>query len=130
MCLFAPPLRKGKNCMRKILWIILARLFVPICAPNAHAQTVTYTITFSPPNNAPHAGYLLPTSGAFVYDYTSNQFLSFTVHWHGLLFDLTSAASSPQIISGGPPCMLGASGPLATLALMTLCPPVTAEDQP
>jgi hypothetical protein len=33
--------------MRKILWIILAALLVTISAPNAHAQILTYAITFT-----------------------------------------------------------------------------------
>lgn len=102
---------------RKIWGIILAALFVVIGAPNAPAQTTSYTIDFttSPPGGSP-----LP-SGSFVYDHSSNQFLSFTVHWDGFRFNLTSSANNPYIESGGPPCVGGDTGAMATLKLMTVC---------
>ena len=108
--------RRGIWKMRKTLWII-PLLFAAISAPNVHADDDTdYTINFtlSPPGT-------LPTAGSFVYDNTTNTFVSFTVDWDGLVFDLTSSANSPLIISDGPPCISGATGPQATLALMTTC---------
>jgi hypothetical protein len=102
--------------MRKSLWII-SFLFAVIGAPSVHADDDTdYIINFtlSPPGT-------LPTAGSFVYDNTTNTFLSFTVDWDGLVFDLTSSANNPSIEGVGPPCISGATGPQATLALMTVC---------
>jgi hypothetical protein len=103
--------------MRRILWIILAVLLVAISAPNAHAQTVTYAITFS---LAPGAPGPLPDYGYFVYDHTANRFLSFIVSYNGQVFDLTSAANNP-FNNTSLPCLSGATGALVAFDLMSVC---------
>ncbi len=102
--------------MRELFRTLLTALLALMIAPNVHADlTTTYTIHFSLVGGGP-----LPTSGSFVYDSTTNQFLSFTVQWNGLTYDLTSSANNPQI-EEPPPCIGGTTGPQATLALMTVC---------
>jgi hypothetical protein len=101
--------------MRK-LWIIPV-LFAAIGILNTRADSITDgTINFTLTVGAP-----LPTTGSFVYDDTSNQFLNFTVGWDELTFNLTSAANSPTITAGGPACISGDTGAQATLALMDVC---------
>jgi hypothetical protein len=106
--------------MRKILCVIpIVLLFVAIGAPNARAGSITdYTIHF---HCFSSGGCLPQPAGVFVYDDSTNQFIQFSVMWDGDSFDLTSAANSPDITGGGPPCIGGATGPQATLALMTTC---------
>jgi hypothetical protein len=103
--------------MRKPLWILFTALFTLMVTPNVYAGSVTtYTIHFE--------GYGPLPTGSFVYDDTTNQFLSFTVQWDGLTFDFMHGIyppNDPSIVAGGSPCLLGATGPLATLALMTVC---------
>ena len=105
--------------MRKTLGILLfAELFLAISAPSARAQTVTYDINFT--NTIPADGPS-PSSGSFEYNYLTGSFVRFTVVWDGLTFDLTSSANNPSITSGPPACIGAATGPAATLALMTQC---------
>lgn len=105
--------------MQKTLGILLlAELFLAISAPGARAQTVTYNIHFT--NSIPVDGPS-PTSGAFEYDYLTGSFVRFTVVWDGITFDLTSSANNPDLTSGPPACIGSATGPAATLALMTQC---------
>jgi hypothetical protein len=108
--------------MRKSLWIILPVLLVAIGAPNAHATVTDYTISFTctiPP------GCLSPTSGSFEYNNTTNQFTSFQVVWDGFTFDLTvigGGANDPVIgPNGSTPCVGTATGPQASLTIMTTC---------
>jgi nucleoside-specific outer membrane channel protein Tsx len=85
--------------MRKSFWIIPIALFVAIGAPRVSADTLTdYTIAFTrfDPSD------LLPTSGSFQYDSTTNQFTSFQVVWDGFTFDLTSPLP-PRGTNEGPP---------------------------
>jgi hypothetical protein len=105
--------------MRKILWIIFAALLVAISAPNADAQALTYAIKFTE-TPAPWTQGPLPSYGYFVYNPTTNQFLSFVVNWYGLVFDLTSIANNPSY-NGAVPCLSSTTGALATFALMTSC---------
>jgi len=105
--------------MQKTLGILLvAQLFLAISAPSARAQTVTYDINFT--NTIPTDGPS-PSSGSFEYNYLTGSFVRFTVVWDGLTFDLTSSANNPGITGGSPACIGGATGPAATLALMTQC---------
>jgi hypothetical protein len=104
--------------MRKILWIILAALLVAISAPKAHAQILTYDITFV---TFPNESGPPPTYGYFIYNQTTNQFLSFVVAWNGHQFDLTSPANNPGI-DGVPSCASGDTGARATFDMMTVCP--------
>ncbi|HKN61730.1 MAG TPA: PEP-CTERM sorting domain-containing protein [Candidatus Acidoferrales bacterium] len=108
--------------MRKSLWIILTVLVGVIGAPNAHADAcpagnicTDYTINFTTLGGSPSP------SGGFVYDDTTNQFVSFAVMWGGLGFDLTALANSPAIYMGGPACASGATGAQASLALLSAC---------
>lgn len=102
--------------MRKSFWIIVL-MCAAVGVSSAYADSTTsYKINFTATSGSP-----LPTSGAFVYDKTTDQFSSFTVVWNGLTFDLTSAANSPTIRNSGPPCISGDTGAQATLALMTTC---------
>jgi len=105
--------------MQKTLGIsLLAALFLAGFVPVARAQIITYDINFT--NTIPADGPS-PTSGAFVYDYLTGRFVRFTVVWDGLTFDLTSSANHPDFIGVPPACIGGATGPAATLALMTQC---------
>ena len=115
-----PILAFPKPSMQKTLWIILAALLVAIGEPDAHAQTLTYIIAFTEtPRPWPQGP--LPSYGYFIYNFTTNQFLSFVVNWDGLVFDLTSMANNPSYF-GEVPCLSGATGALATFVLMTACP--------
>lgn len=88
-----------------------------IVAPNVQADTdSTYTIGFTGP-----APLLYPTAGYFEYDSTTDQFVKFLIGWQGGSFDFVSVA--PVITAGGPPCIGGATGNQAILALMTDCSP-------
>jgi len=79
--------------MQKTLWIILAALIAAIGAPNAHADTITDgAFGFTVDGIGPPSTQFLP-SGSFVYDNSTNQFTSFTVMWHGVSFDFTTAAN-------------------------------------
>ena len=104
--------------MRKAVWILSTVLLALIVVPGVQANsTTTYKVNFNLSYGSP-----LPTSGSFVYDNTTNQFLSFTMHWDGWTFDLPSSnVNAPKINYGGPPCIGGATGPQATLALMITC---------
>jgi hypothetical protein len=106
------------SCVLLVLTLVLA-----VGATSVHAQLVTYKINFmnANPLNGPS-----PTAGSFVYDFTTNRFLSFKVVWAGLTFDLATAANNPYIASGGPPCLSGATGPQATFELMTNCDSIGA----
>jgi hypothetical protein len=105
--------------MRKSWWVILSLTFAFLGATSALADTISFTGTG-----------LLPTSGSFTYDNTTTQFTSFQVVWDGITFDLLSSANSPQIIGGGPACIGGQTGPVATLTFLTTsCPPPTGEFQ-
>jgi hypothetical protein len=106
--------------MRKILWIILEALLVAISAPNVHAQTLTYAIKFTETTPAPYPQGPVPSYGYFVYNPTTNQFLTFVVSWDGLVFDLTPMANNPSI-TAVLPCLSGATGARATFAFMTGC---------
>ena len=105
--------------MQKTLGIILlAGFFLASFVPVTRAQTITYDINFT--NTIPADGPS-PSSGSFVYNYLTGRFVAFTVVWDGLTFDLTSSANNPNIIGTPPACIGGATGPAATLALMTQC---------
>lgn len=104
--------------MRKSLWII-PLAFAAIGVPNARADTLLdYSITFTT-----NAVNIAAPVGSFEYDNTTNQFTNFTVSWDGLIFDFTSAANNPSIISGGPGCSVAPTGPQTTYALMATCTP-------
>ena len=110
--------------MRKPLGVVpVLLLFVATVAPNVHATDVTtdYTISFTTTSGSP-----APTSGQFVYDDTTSQFMSFTVVWDGITFDLASYANAPFIGTGGaygplPTCLTAGAGAAASLSLLLNC---------
>lgn len=74
--------------MRKFYWSVLALLFVGVCAPYAHADSITQgTLNFTVTAVGPFHGTFAPT-GSFVYDDTTKTFASLTVKWDGVVFDL------------------------------------------
>ena len=103
--------------------VLVLLLFAAIVAPNAHATDVTtdYTISFTTTSGSP-----APTSGQFVFDDTTGQFLSFTVKWDGITFDLTSYANAPFIGNASPygplpTCLTAGAGAAASLSLLLDC---------
>jgi hypothetical protein len=97
--------------MRKTLWILAFVAIAAICAPAAHADTLTtYNITFT-------GGSPNPTMGSFKYDSTNPQFSNFTVIWDGITFDLTSSANSPT--SFGTQCNGLGSGANASFGFLS-----------
>ncbi len=73
--------------MRKIFWSVLAVLFVGVCAPYAHADSITKgTLNFTVTQVGPFHGAFTPT-GSFLYDNTTNTLTSFTANWDGVVFD-------------------------------------------
>jgi hypothetical protein len=104
--------------MRKPLWMLLTVLALMVASNVRADDTTAYAIHFS---LDPSDGIgPLPTAGSFVYDNTTNQFVSFKVDWDGFAFDLTSSANNPVVNSPAPPCP-GTHGPEATLGMMTTC---------
>jgi hypothetical protein len=59
-------------------------------------------------------------TGSFEYDTTGLDFVSFTVAWDGLTYDLTSSANSPSI-GGAPTCAGGLTGAAASFFFLTNC---------
>ena len=92
--------------MRKIFWSVLAVLFVGVCTPYAHADSITKgTLNFTV---TPFLGVITtPTpapTGSFVYDNTTNTLASFTVNWDGVVFDFA------PLFTGVDPAVLGEGG--------------------
>jgi hypothetical protein len=73
--------------MRRIFWSFLAVLFVGVCTPYAHADSITEgTLNFTVTQVGPFHGTFIPT-GSFVFDNTTNTLAIFTVNWDGAVFD-------------------------------------------
>ena len=78
--------------MRKSLWIMLAILFVAIGAPNAHADSTDYTLSFILAMNggSPNAF----SGGTVVLDNTTDTYTTFLVDWNGLSWDFSGNTSA------------------------------------
>src|SRR5215471_17454847 len=77
--------------LRKRFVFIELFLVLTTCACNASADTITSgSLSFTCP--ACSFGDIAPTSGSFVYDNTTNQFLSIDVTWDGVPLVLNGAA--------------------------------------
>jgi hypothetical protein len=114
------PLREGIENMRKLLWMIPA-LFLALGALPAHADELSYEINFTCDSTTPSC--LLPTSGTFTYNTTTDSFTSFLVDWDGITTNLAAAANAgPTIDEGTNPCIGAATGGAASYLLMTACP--------
>jgi hypothetical protein len=92
-----------------------------LCSATASAAPITYTISFLDDDGAPSINP--PTTGSFTYDSATATFTSFHVTWYSFVYDLTSEANAPTG-SHSDPCFAGASGAVASFALLTTgaCP--------
>jgi hypothetical protein len=88
--------------MRKSLWIILAAVFMAICAPYAHADsTIDGTLNFTVSSGSP------TPSGSFVFDNTTSTFTSFTVDWDGAVFNFAAEGITLGELANGNWCGQG-----------------------
>lgn len=93
------------------------------CAPPAHAdEDFTYDINFTCDPSTPSC--LLPTSGTFTYDSTTDEFTNFEVVWDGISINLKDAANAGPIspLEGTNSCLGSSTGGAASYLLMTACP--------
>ncbi len=111
--------------MRKSLWIVPV-LFLALGMPLAHADVMTtYDINFTCTSGAT---CILPTSGTFTYDQTTEAFTTFNVVWDGSTINFDSVANAGPHIQGTKlSCLGSATGGAETLLLMTSCPFTTYE---
>ena len=91
--------------MCRRLSIVLAVSLVAVCAPYAHADSITdgtlyFTVT---------TGSLAPTA-SFVYDNTTSSFTSFTVEWDGAVFNFASPLTLTKLGFSGGWCAAGPNG--------------------
>jgi MYXO-CTERM domain-containing protein len=91
--------------MCRRLSIVLAVMLVAVCAPYAHADSITdgtlyFTVT---------SGSLAPTA-SFVYDNTTSSFTSFTVYWDGVAFNFASLLTLTKLGSSGGWCAAAPNG--------------------
>jgi hypothetical protein len=99
------PLEEYAFDMRRCGSIVVAIWFVAVCAPYAHADSITdgtlyFTVT---------SGSLAPTA-SFVYDDTMSSFTSFTVEWDGAAFNFASLLTLAKLGTSGGWCAAGPSG--------------------
>jgi hypothetical protein len=87
-------------------------LVIEMVAANAFAGSVLYNINFSGTS-------MLPTSGSFIYDATTETFSDFLITWEGQTYDLTAAANDPYIYAD--PCAGLAGGAASFAALSGNC---------
>ena len=74
--------------MRKSLCIMVALLCTAVCAPYAHADSITYgTLHFTATATVPLDQSVFTPTGAFAFDNTTNTLEFFTVSWNGAVFD-------------------------------------------
>lgn len=85
-----------------------------------HAASITYDINFTCDPTTPSC--LLPTSGTFTYNTTTDSFTNFVVDWDGHTSNLASAANAGPSSIGSNPCLDGKTGGAASYLLMTDCP--------
>jgi hypothetical protein len=98
--------------MRKSLWIVLAVLLVAIGAPNAHADSTEYTLSFTLTDGTPIA----MSDGTVMLNNTTGLFTTFLVNWDGVVFDfsgysLPTSASWIACASSVAACPSPAAGP-------------------
>jgi hypothetical protein len=99
------PLEEYAFDMRRCVSIVVAMWFVAVCAPYAHADSITdgtlyFTVT---------SGSLAPIA-SFVYDDTTSSFTSFTVEWDGAVFNFASLLTLAKLGTSGGWCAAGPSG--------------------
>ncbi len=87
----------------------------------AEAGPISYAINFNfdgssllPPQDQDP---ILPTSGFFTYDASTQTFSNFHVLWNGFNFDMTLSANSPLMFYS-PSCVNGLSGAAASFAFL------------
>lgn len=107
--------KREKTTVPGRITIILAAF--AFMAATASANTIiTYNINFTTTSGSP-----APASGSFTYDSTNPLFSNFLVTWDNQIYDLTSVANSPTIISGGQytPCPDASPTPALGFAIMS-----------
>jgi PEP-CTERM motif len=80
--------------MRNSIWVFVAALILAVCAPYAHADSLTdgtYNFTVT-------AGSPTPT-GSFVWDSTTNTWSSWTVDWDGAVYNFGSSSGGAFTLS-------------------------------
>ncbi len=106
--------------MHKSLWVIPI-LFLALGTPFARADTLaTYDINFTCTSGTT---CILPSSGTFTYDETTDAFTVFEVVWDSSNINLEPVANAgPSLVGTKLSCLGSATGGAETFLLMTSCP--------